>query len=69
MTLAEYMEAEGLDDAAMGEKLSKSRVTVSRYRRGLERPPSDVVKQLVEMSGGRMTADALLGISIGEPAR
>lgn len=62
MTLAEYMEAEGITDAKMGERINKSRVTVSRYRRGLEPIPGETVKALVEMSGGRMTANELLGI-------
>lgn len=62
MTLAEYMEAENLTDAAMGDRIGKSRVTVSRYRRGLEPIPGDVVKRLVESSDGRMTANELLGI-------
>ena len=62
MQLAEFMQAEDLTDAALGEKIARNRVTVSRYRRGLEPIPGDVVKQLVEMSGGRMTANELLGI-------
>ena len=62
MNLAGYMESEGITDAGMGALIGKSRVTVSRYRRGLEPIPGDVVKQLVEISRGRMTANALLGI-------
>lgn len=62
MQLAEFMQAEDLDDAALGAKIKRSRVTVSRYRRGLEPIPGDVVKQLVEMSAGKMTANELLGI-------
>lgn len=69
MDLAGYMAAKGIDDAAMGARLTppKNRVTVSRYRRGLEPIPSLTVKQLVEMSaddaaGHKMTADELLGI-------
>lgn len=62
MTLAEYMEGEGISDAAMGAVIGKSRVTVSRYRRGLEPIPGETVKQLVTISLGRMTANELLGI-------
>jgi hypothetical protein len=62
MQLAEFMELEELDDAALGAKIKRSRVTVSRYRRGLEPIPGDVVKLLVEISSGRMTANELLGI-------
>lgn len=63
MNLAEYMVDRKLDDETMGKKLKRSRVTVSRYRRGLEPIPSDVVKHLVGMSKGDMTANELLGIS------
>ena len=62
MGLAELMAAEGLDDAAMASKVGRSRVTLSRYRRGSEPIPGEVVKLLVELSGGRMTANELLGI-------
>ena len=62
MTLAEYMEGEGTSDSAMAAVLGKSRVTVSRYRRGLEPIPGATVKQLVTLSQGRMTANELLGI-------
>lgn len=65
MTLAEFMDAEGLDDTAMGALIKKSRVTVSRYRRKLETPSSDTVKAIVELSKGRVPADELLGIQIG----
>lgn len=68
MNLSDWMQSEGIDDAALGEKISRSRVSVSRYRRGLEPIPADVVKQLVVMSGGQMTANELLGIEI-ESAR
>lgn len=64
MTLAEYMAANGLDDEAMGGKIDKSRVTVSRYRRGLEIPGSETVKQIVEATAGVVTANELLGIQV-----
>lgn len=73
MTLAEFMQAEGLTDAAMAERLAAhapenprlryTRVSIGRFRRGLEPLPSEVVKALVELSAGRMTANALLGIA------
>ena len=62
MTLDEYMAAKNIDDEAMGKKLKKSRVTVSRYRRGVEPIPTPLVKKLVEMSAGIMTANELIGI-------
>jgi len=62
MKLAEFMDVEGLTDAAVGARVKKSRVTISRYRRQLEPIPGDVVKELVEFSKGKMTANELLGI-------
>ncbi len=62
MDLADWMKAEDLDDAALGERIGKSRSRVSRYRRKIEDIPSDVVKQLVKLSKGAMTANELLGI-------
>jgi ParB-like chromosome segregation protein Spo0J len=69
MDLATYMEKHGLTDDALGKKISRSRVSVSRYRRKLELPSTDVVKQLVELSGGAMTADDLLGIETAAGAQ
>jgi len=63
MNLADYMQATGLSDEVMGARLGKNRVTISRYRRGVEKIPGDVVKQLVEMDA-RMTANELLGIHV-----
>lgn len=75
MNLAEYMHAERLNDAAMADRLArhdpqqtKTRVTISRYRRGVEPIPGDTVKAMVELSCGRMTADDLLGIELHEAA-
>lgn len=64
MTLAEYMAANGLDDDAMAEKIDKARVTVSRYRRGLEIPGTETVKKIVEVTAGVVTANELLGIQV-----
>lgn len=63
MQLADYMEANGLDDAAMGAKIGRSRVSVGRYRRKLETPSSETVKLIVEACDGQVTANELLGIA------
>lgn len=62
MTLAEFMQAAELDDEALAAKIGRSRVSVSRYRRGLETPSTPVIVQIVELSDGRVTANELLGI-------
>ena len=68
MKLAEYMEANRLDDAKMAALLGCSRVTVSRYRRGLELPSSERVKKIVEVCAGLVSANELLGIAQSEAA-
>lgn len=67
MNLADYMEQNDLDDAAMGRMIGRSRVAVSRYRRGLEIPSSEAIKRIVVASDGAVTADELL--QIGEAAQ
>ncbi len=63
MDLAAYMSANDLDDTAMAAKIGRSRVAVSRYRRGLEIPSSAVIKRIGKVSRGGVTANELLGIS------
>ena len=62
MQLAEFMQREGLSDEDLGKKIGRSRVSISRYRRRIEVPSAEVIKALVELSAGRITADELLGI-------
>ena len=62
MKLSEFMQAQSLSDDDMAEKLGISRATVSRYRRGLVTPSPEVMKNIVELSGGVITANDLLGI-------
>ena len=62
MTLSEFMQAHSLDDEALAAKIGRNRVTVSRYRRGLEVPSAPVIVQIVELSEGKVTANELLGI-------
>jgi hypothetical protein len=68
MQLADYMAANNLDDAAMGALINRSRVTVSRYRRKLEVPSSETIPLIVAATGGKVTANDLLGIKTVEVA-
>lgn len=68
MDLAAYMQEHGIDDATMGAMIGRNRVSVSRYRRGLECPSSDVVKTIVAVTKGAVTANELLGIEQQEEA-
>lgn len=62
--LADWMKAEGLDDEALGKKLKpkRSRVTISRYRRGIEDIPTPVIRQLVKLSGGKCSEAELVAL-------
>jgi len=62
MTLADWMDVEKITDAALGARIGKSRVSISRYRRRLEIPGSETVKDIVRESNGLVTANELLGI-------
>jgi transcriptional regulator with XRE-family HTH domain len=62
MQLSDYMQAYNLTDKELAAKIGKHRVSISRYRRGLETPSPEVIKKLVELSGGIITANELLGI-------
>jgi ParB-like chromosome segregation protein Spo0J len=64
MTLSEYMQAHGITDEMMAVMLKKSRASISRYRRRLEVPSTPVIKQMVLISGGKITANDLLDIKI-----
>lgn len=62
MQLSEFMQARNLGDQEVADKIGRSRASVSRYRRGLQTPSTEIIKSLVEMSGGRISASELLGI-------
>jgi transcriptional regulator with XRE-family HTH domain len=62
MKLGDYMSQYGLDDSQMADLIGKNRVTVNRYRRGVETPSGDTIRKIVEISYGKVTANDLLGI-------
>lgn len=51
MTLHDYMQANGLRDAELAEKLGVSRPFVSRLRRGKRKPSLAVAVKLEELTG------------------
>lgn len=52
ITLATYMEREGIDDAAFATLIGKDRTTVSRLRRGLIRPSLELAADIEKVTGG-----------------
>ena len=69
MDLARYMEERGIDDSTMAAKIGRSRVSVSRYRRKLEEPSVEVIRTIVAVTAGAVTANDLLGIRQKERVR
>jgi DNA-binding XRE family transcriptional regulator len=60
MKIDEWMVCRGLTDARLGEMLQVDRVTVSRIRRGQNKPSWELAARIKEVSGGAVTADDFL---------
>ncbi len=56
MTLAEFMEHEGLTDAQLAEKVDRDRSNVSRWRHKRTKPDFEALVAIEKISGGRVTA-------------
>ncbi|MGC2853931.1 helix-turn-helix domain-containing protein [Novispirillum sp. DQ9] len=52
MKLADYMKVHGLGPSEMARRLKVSHATVSRYRDGDRVPEPDVMRRIVEETGG-----------------
>lgn len=57
MHLSDYMAKHKLDDAAMAEKIGRTRATVSRIRRRVVRPDWETISRLSSLTKGQVTAD------------
>jgi transcriptional regulator with XRE-family HTH domain len=57
MHLSEYMSRIKADDDAVAGAIGVSRPTVSRIRRGLQRPDWPTIARLKNWSKGKITAD------------
>jgi transcriptional regulator with XRE-family HTH domain len=72
MHLSQYMAAHDLSDEDVAKAVKLHRVSISRYRRGKERPAWDVVERIFKWSGGSVTANDWLSASarrrVGEAA-
>jgi transcriptional regulator with XRE-family HTH domain len=55
MHLSAYMNDKSLSDEDVAAAIGKHRVSVSRYRRGVERPSSDVIGKIFAWSDGKVT--------------
>lgn len=55
MHLAEYMKANGLTDDDVAKAIGRTRVSISRYRRRIERPGWETLDRIKDWSGGQVT--------------
>ena len=55
MHLSAYMAERNLSDEQVAGAISKNRVTISRYRRGIERPSSTTIGEIFAWSDGKVT--------------
>lgn len=56
MTLAEYMEREGLTDLQLAEKVNRDRSNVLRWRKGITKPDFDALVAIEHLTDGKVTA-------------
>jgi transcriptional regulator with XRE-family HTH domain len=57
MRLSDWMKEQDCNDEALGNQLGVDRVTVSRIRRGLNRPSWKLVARIKHTTRGAVTAD------------
>lgn len=60
MQLSAWMEAKGFDDEAVGRMVDADRVTISRIRRGVNRPSWELAAKFKAVSMGAVSADDFL---------
>lgn len=56
MTLAEFMEQEGLTDVQLAEKVNRHRSNVMRWRTGETKPDFEALVAIEHVTDGRVTA-------------
>lgn len=60
MQLSKWMQQHGFDDASFGAAVDVDRVTISRIRRGVNRPSWDLAARIKDVTQGAVTADDFL---------
>lgn len=60
MNLDEWMTAKEVTDDALAAQVNADRTTISRIRRGKQRPSWELAARLVDVSGGEISADSFL---------
>lgn len=57
MKVADYMAENGLKDDDLAALVGRNRATINRIRRGVGRPSFGLIKKLIEVTDGAVTAN------------
>lgn len=68
MKLHEWMAKNAVDDAEMASRTGTDRTTISRVRRGLNRPSWDLALKIVEETERKVTLEDLAALDPAHPA-
>ncbi len=60
MKIGEWMLVKGFDDSEVGRRLNVDRTTVSRIRRGIQRPRWDLLPRIISMTDGAVKSEDFL---------
>jgi len=60
MKLSDWMKEQACNDKALGVRLGVNRATISRIRRGLNRPSWELATRIKQTTGNAVTADDFL---------
>lgn len=60
MQLSDWMAREGYDDERFGALVRADRVTISRIRRGINRPSWELARRIKTATAGSVAADEFL---------
>jgi transcriptional regulator with XRE-family HTH domain len=69
MQLSDWMAREGIDDEQFGTMVQADRGTISRIRRGVNRPSWELAARIKAATGGDVPADEFLPASDDDPAQ
>lgn len=60
MTLDTYLRSNGITGAQFAERIEVSEASLTRIRRGEQNISRDLIRRIVEETGGEVSADALV---------
>lgn len=63
MQIGDWMAATGRDDEALAREANVTRATISRIRRGKQRPSTQLATTLLRLSAGQVSLAELFGIN------